>query len=180
MMKKLLTSAIVATFFISAPVLAGTESVGRQGEIRINALTYHSEFDSAMTLVKRKDYDAAFVELKKFARYGEKRAQYLTGVFYISGYGTEVDAGEGLAWIKLALEQETTEWKQAYLEMTEKLTASQMKVVENRYGQLKDMYGVKKQFMRCKIEKAKWSNIVEPTCKKELFQRSFYKVNQFG
>ncbi|HSG50862.1 MAG TPA: hypothetical protein VLA40_02050, partial [Rheinheimera sp.] len=168
-MKRLLTSAIVATLVLSAPVLAGTKSDTGTGEIRINALTYHSEFDSTMTLVKRKDYDAAFVELQKFARYGEKRAQYLTGVFYISGYGTEVNAGEGLAWIKLALEQETTEWKQAYLEMTEQLTEPQMQVIEKRYNQLKDMYGVEQQYMRCKVEKAKWSNIAEPTCKKELF-----------
>ncbi|MEO3865660.1 hypothetical protein [Rheinheimera fenheensis] len=178
-MKRLLPSVIVTALFFSVPVLANAESDTGKSEMRINALTYHSEFDSAMTLVKRKDYDAAFVELKKFARYGEKRAQYLTGVFYISGYGTEVNAGEGLAWIKLALEQETTEWKQAYVEMTEKLTESQMKVIENRYSQLIEMYGVKKQFMRCKVEKAKWSNIAEPTCKKELFQRAFYKVNQF-
>jgi hypothetical protein len=174
-MKYLISLAIVSSLFFSDPTFAG-----EQQEIRIAALKYHSDFDSTMTLVKRKEYGKAFTELLRYAKYGEKRAQYLTGVFYISGYGTEVNAGEGLAWIKLALEQETTEWRQAYQEMIATLSDKQVEVIENRYLQLKNMYGSEKQFMHCKVEKAKWSNIVEPVCKKELFQRSFYKVNQFG
>lgn len=178
-MKKLLLIALT-TMCISCPLaLSADENPVRAKESRVHRLKYFSDYDSMMNNVKLEDYAKAFPELLRYARYGDKQAQFLTGVLLISGQGVEADPELGLVWLRLALEQQTTEWKNRYRDITKNISEQQLAALDPLYEEYKSKYGFEQQFMKCEYERVKFSNIVKHICKKNIFQDDYYKVVEY-
>lgn len=179
-MKNLLCIAF-ATILATGPAAVLAEDKPAEGkEIRIHRLKYFSDYDSMMHKVKVEDYIQAFPELLRYARYGDKQAQFLTGVLLITGQGVEPNHEQGLVWLRLALEQETTEWKSRYRDITKNITEQQLASLDPLYEEYKSKYGFEQQFMRCDYERIKFSNIVQHICKKSIFQDDYYKVVEYN
>ena len=108
-----------ATLMAAGPVTVLAADKPAEGkEIRVHRLKYFSDYDSMMHSVKVEDYTKAFPELLRYARYGDKQAQFLTGVLFITGQGVEANPELGLVWLRLALEQQTVEWKNRFRDIT--------------------------------------------------------------
>lgn len=178
-MKKLLLIALT-TLYVTSPLAAladDTSVVGK--ETRIHKLKYFSDYDTMMNNVKLEDYAKAYPELLRYARYGDKQAQFLSGVLLISGKGVEANTEQGLVWMRLALEQQTSEWKNRYRDITKNITEQQLASLDPLFEEYKSKYGYEKQFMQCEHERVKFSNIVKHVCKKSIFQDEYYKIVEY-
>ena len=178
-MKKLLLIAIT-TLLATSPLAVLADDAPNAGKVSsVNRLKYFSDYDTMMNNVKLEAYDKAFPELLRYARYGDKQAQFLTGVLFISGGGVEANIELGLVWMRLALEQETTDWKNRYRDITKNLTKQQLASLDPLFEEYKSKYGAEQQFMRCEYERVKFSNIVKHICKKSIFQDDYYKIVEY-
>jgi hypothetical protein len=182
-MNKLITSVLVATLtFTGANVFASDETVTSQSEeVRMRSLIYSSDYDSMMALVQKQKFAEAFPEIIRFARYGEKYAQYLAGLLMVTGQdGVPVNIEEGLVWMRLSLEQETSDWEKRYAEITKNLTKDQLDSLNPMYNEYKAKFGAEAQNMRCGFERLRGSNMRRHVCRKNLLMNEYYTVTQYN
>jgi hypothetical protein len=181
-MKKLLTATMVAILTVtSAHVVAVDEIAPEQAkEVRLRSLLYTADYDSMMALVQQKKFAKAWPEIMRFARYGEKYAQYLAGLLMVSGQDVPENIEEGLVWMRLSLEQETTEWEKRYADITKNLTKAQLDALNPMYEEYKAKYGADVQNMYCGNERKPGSNMRMHVCRKNLLANEFYLVTEFN
>jgi TPR repeat protein len=146
-MKKVFVSLM---FALSCTVQAAPQGT----PVLMTEMEYSHEYEIALKQIKYKDKGKAFDTLLKYAKYGEKVAQYMVGNFYLSGTGTEVNVQEGLVWMGVALEQRTEEWQDAFDKLTKNLTPEQMAHLNKLIEERKAMYGARAQFVTCSIQAA--------------------------
>jgi hypothetical protein len=177
-MKKLIASILVAALTTTgANVMASqTEVKGPGEEVRMRSMVYSSDYDSMMALVQKKRFGEAFPEIVRFARYGEKYAQYLAGLLMITGQEVPVNVEEGLVWMRLSLEQETTDWERRYEDITKNLTKEQLDSLNPMYEEYKNKFGAETQNMRCGYERMRGSNMRHHICRKNLLMGEYYSV----
>ena len=176
-------TAIYATILLAASssfsFASGQSSTEQREEIRMRSVLYSADYDSMMALVQKKEFAEAFPEIMRFARYGEKYAQYLAGMLLVSGEAGTTNVEEGLVWLKLALEQQTSDWERRYEDITKNLTAEQLDALKPMYDEYLRKYGAESQFMRCGFEKMRGSNMRHHVCRKNLLMNEYYMVVEY-
>jgi len=181
-MKKLLTTVLAGMLSMtSAQALASDEVAVQQAEeVRMRSLIYSADYDSMMALVQKQEYAKAFPDILRFARYGEKYAQYLVGLLMVTGQdNVPVKVEEGLVWMRLSLEQETTDWERRYEDITKNLTKAQLDSLNPMYEEYKAKYGAEAQNMRCGHERMRGSNMRHHVCRKNLLMNEYYTVVEY-
>lgn len=176
LMIALTTSLLTAVF--SANTLADDTSGAE--EKRIRSFLYTTDFDNAIGQVQRKEFAEAYPNLLQFARYGEKYAQYSLGLMLISGEGVPLDIEQGLVWMRLALEQKTSDWENRYQAVTKNLTKEQLDALEPMYQEYKGKYGADAQKMSCSTETRRGSKMRIHVCRKTLLNQEFYSVVEYA
>ncbi|GAB59264.1 sel1 repeat family protein [Rheinheimera nanhaiensis] len=149
-------------------------------EVKLRAEFYQNELDLLLDKARRGNFADFYQDVVKFAHYGEKYPQYLLGVMLLKGDGVQQDIGQGLVWIRLALEQKNTEWQKVYDSITAKLTKEQLDALEPMYETYKARFGVQAQKMSCNNEKMEASNIRIHQCRKTLVLKEFYSVYEYN
>lgn len=176
-------AAIYATILLAASsgfsFASGQSSTEQREEIRMRSVLYSADYDSMMALVQKKEFAEAFPEIMRFARYGEKYAQYLAGMLLVSGEAGSTNVEEGLVWLKLALEQQTSDWERRYEDITKNLSAEQLESLKPMYDEYQRKYGAENQFMRCGYEKMRGSNMRHHVCRKNLMMNEYYMVVEY-
>lgn len=176
----ILSIAVLTAAFGGIHVGAAQETKTEQREeIRMRSMIYSADYDSMMALVQKQRFAEAFPEVIRFAKYGEKYAQYLAGLLMVTGQDVPVNVEEGLVWMRLSLEQDTTDWKRRYKDITKNLTKEQLDSLNPMYEEFKQKYGAENQFMRCGYERLKGSNMRQHTCRKNLFMNEYYTVVEY-
>ncbi len=148
---------------------ASTAQAMEKQEVIMNDMEYNNEYQLALRNAQHDDKAKSFDALLKYATYGEKIAQFMVGNFYLTGTGTKADTLEGLIWMGLALEQKVPEWQKAYEQLTAKLPADQMQMVQGKIDERRALYGVKAQHMSCLTQATVvGSNMRYHVCNKKL------------
>ncbi|MDX1676911.1 hypothetical protein [Arsukibacterium sp.] len=181
-MKKLISTILIAGILAVTgnPSFAAEDDKTLQGEeVRLRSYLYAADYDSMMALVQKQQFAEAFPEIMRFARYGEKYAQYLAGLLMVTGEDVPVNVEEGLVWMRLSLEQETRDWERRYNEIIKNLTQAQLDSLNPLYEEFKRKYGADNQFMRCGYERLKGSNMRTHTCRKNLMMNEYYTVVEY-
>ncbi|MEO3680658.1 hypothetical protein ABGI61_16670 [Rheinheimera sp. FR7-31] len=180
-MKGIILSIAVLTAALGVSSVAVAEEVKaeQREEIRMRSMLYSADYDSMMALVQKQRFAEAFPEIIRFAKYGEKYAQYLAGLLMVTGQDVPVNVEEGLVWMRLSLEQDTTDWKRRYNDITKNLTKEQLDSLNPMYEEFKRKYGAENQFMRCGYERLRGSNMRQHTCRKNLMMNEFYTVVEY-
>lgn len=138
-------------------------------EVIMNDIEYNNEFQLALRKAQHSDKAKSFDALFKYAKYGEKIAQFMIGNFYLTGTGTKADPLEGLIWIGVALEQKVPEWQKAYDGLTANLPADQKTMLQGKIDERKALYGVRAQHMSCVTQATVvGSNMRYHVCNKKL------------
>jgi TPR repeat protein len=181
-MKTFLATILAATIFgvAGSSVVFASETDMQHEEVRMRATLYSADYDSMMSLVQKQKFAEAFPEIMRFARYGEKYAQYLAGLLMVSGEEVPPNVEEGLVWMRLSLEQKTSDWEKRYEGMIANLTPEQLSSLNPLYEEFKQKYGVDSQFMNCSYERLRSSNLRQHTCRKNLLMSEFYMVVQYN
>lgn len=149
-------------------------------EVKLRADFYQNELDLLLGKARRGNFSEFYQDVVKFAHYGEKYPQYLLAVMLLKGDGVQQDIGQGLVWLKLALEQKNTEWQKVYDSVASKLTQEQLASLEPMYELYKSRFGVEAQKMSCRNEKMEASNIRINQCRKNLVLKEFYSVFEYN
>ena len=180
-MKGIILSIAVLTAALGVSSVAVAEEVKaeQREEIRMRSMLYSADYDSMMALVQKQRFAEAFPEIIRFAKYGEKYAQYLAGLLMVTGQDVPVNVEEGLVWMRLSLEQDTTDWKRRYNDITKNLTKEQLDSLNPMYEEFKRKYGAENQFMRCGYERLRGSNMRQHTCRKHLMMNEYYTVVEY-
>lgn len=180
-MKGIILSIAVLTAALGVSSVAVAEEVKaeQREEIRMRSMLYSADYDSMMALVQKQRFAKAFPEIIRFAKYGEKYAQYLAGLLMVTGQDVPVNVEEGLVWMRLSLEQDTTDWKRRYNDITKNLTKEQLDSLNPMYEEFKRKYGAENQFMRCGYERLRGSNMRQHTCRKNLMMNEYYTVVEY-
>ncbi|MEW5682976.1 MAG: hypothetical protein AB1780_11390 [Pseudomonadota bacterium] len=180
-MKGIILSIAVLTAALGVSSVAVAEEVKaeQREEIRMRSMLYSADYDSMMALVQKQRFAEAFPEIIRFAKYGEKYAQYLAGLLMVTGQDVPVNVEEGLVWMRLSLEQDTTDWKRRYNDITKNLTKEQLDSLNPMYEEFKRKYGAENQFMRCGYERLRGSNMRQHTCRKNLMMNEYYTVVEY-
>jgi hypothetical protein len=180
-MKGIILSIAVLTAALGGNSVAVAEEAKaeQREEIRMRSMLYSADYDSMMALVQKQRFAEAFPEIIRFAKYGEKYAQYLAGLLMVTGQDVPVNVEEGLVWMRLSLEQDTTDWKRRYNDITKNLTKEQLDSLNPMYEDFKQKYGAENQFMRCGYERLKGSNMRQHTCRKNLLMNEYYTVVEY-
>ncbi|MDX1538263.1 hypothetical protein [Arsukibacterium sp.] len=181
-MKKLISTLLVTAVL----AVGGNQSVAAESdakvqgeEVRLRSYLYAADYDSMMAKARKQQFAEAFPEILRFARYGEKYAQYLAGLLMVTGQDVPVNVEEGLVWMRLSLQQETSDWERRYKEITSNLTQEQLDSLDPLYEEFKRKYGVDNQFMHCSYERLKGSNMRQHTCRKNLSMNEYYSVMEY-
>jgi hypothetical protein len=181
-MKKLLTATMIAILTVTSAHVAAVDEIAPEQakEVRLRSLLYSADYDSMMALVQQKKFAKAWPEIMRFARYGEKYAQYLAGLLMVSGQDVPENIEEGLVWMRLSLEQETSEWERRYADFTKNLTKAQLDALNPLYEEYKAKYGAEAQHMLCSNERKLGSNMRIQVCRKNLLANEYYLVTEFN
>lgn len=170
-MKKVISS--VAALLLSYTVIAAP------AEKLIPVGAYGIEYENAVRSVQQGDYKKAFPALLKYAQYGEKMAQYLVGTLLLTDEVGQRDVSAGLAWLHVALEQDTPLWQQKYESILEQVPAEALASLKPTFDDYVQKYGAETQAMRCKYERATGSNRRQHICRKIEVAEGKYKVVEY-
>lgn len=138
---------------------------------------YYDHINEAHRAFRAADYDKAFELYSVCARWGEKDCQRQLGVMYLAGEGTNVDAVEGYAWLKLAAESKRRADTEPLKEAERKLPDMAVEAGEQMYAQYLPLYGLDATGIRCKRKKIRDSGRKETVCERPSdMQSARFKV----
>lgn len=135
---------------------------------------YKEALSQAIDLYQDNDHKNALIELEKMAQMGEKKAQYLVGVMYLNGQGTEQDLEKSYAWLTVANEQKTSSWKKPLQFIESNISAEFLTVVSATAEQYVEKYGAKTQRLKCRTKRILGSKKGTHLCKKMELKPGFY------
>ncbi|MDX5406523.1 MAG: hypothetical protein LPK11_05710 [Chromatiaceae bacterium] len=183
-MKRKIIAVAVSAMCILGGFTASASSVAQDSpsvkEIKLRAEFYQNELDLLLDKARRGNFADFYQDVVKFAHYGEKYPQYLLGVMLLKGDGVQQDIGQGLVWLRLALEQKNTEWQKVYDSVSAQLTKEQLASLEPMYEVYKARFGVDAQKMSCSNERMEASNIRIHQCRKTLVLKEYYSVYEYN
>lgn len=167
----------MATVLLASVMSFSALSAGEEKYVSTGA--YGIEYENGVRAVQQGDYKQAFPALLQYAKYGEKMAQYLVGTLLLTDEVGPRDVDAGLAWLNVALEQDTPLWRQKYDAIVEQLPADYTTKLEPLFNEYKQKFGAETQAMRCKYERATGSNRRQHICRKIEVIKGKYKVVEF-
>ncbi|REL25154.1 sel1 repeat family protein [Thalassotalea euphylliae] len=143
----------------------------------IDVDTYKEEYQSALTLYQSKDYEKALAALEVIAMRGEKQAQYILGTMYLNSQGTNQDLLKSYAWLSVANEQKSKQWKKPLAMLNEKLPADYLALAKEQASHYQAQYGAKAQKMKCRNTKTLGSKKPTHLCTKSEVKDGFYYIS---
>lgn len=183
-MKRKIIAAAASVMFIVGGFTASASSIAQDSptvkELKLRAEFYQNDLDLLLDKARRGNFSDFYQDVVKFAQYGEKYPQYLLAVMLLKGDGVQQDIGQGLVWLRLALEQKNTEWQKVYDSVSSQLTKEQLASLEPMYEVYKARFGVEAQKMSCNNEKMEASNIRIHQCRKTLVLKEYYTVYEYN
>ncbi|WP_286262963.1 hypothetical protein [Thalassotalea atypica] len=170
-MKKFITTvcAIVLTSSFASHAVSNEELMDID--------TYKAHLKEAMELYQSSDYDKALPKLEVFAQRGDKTSQYIVGTMYLNSQGTDQDLAKSYAWLTVANEQKSSQWKKPLQMLNDKLPQDYIKSVSFEAEKYVDLYGVKAQQMKCRTKKLLGSKKGTHLCQKSEIKPGYYYVS---
>ncbi|WP_448553805.1 hypothetical protein [Thalassotalea montiporae] len=140
--------------------------------------TYQKDIEKAIALYKKKDYQNALPALEEMAKRGDKKAQYMVGVMYLSSQGTPQDLMKSYAWLIVANEQKTKAWRKPLNWLKENLDEDYLALATKEASLYVDKYGVKAQKLKCRPLKTLGTNRSIHNCTKSEVKPGYYYLAQ--
>ena len=132
--------------------------------VTANAATSHEveEFNRASELsssaIQSKNYDAAFENLDKASKLGNKISQYTLALLYMEGLGVEQDYTQAYLWLNVASEVKEKRWRRVRDQIHDSLSAEQITALKPLVDDHIEKYGAKAQEVSCYKRKATGTN----------------------
>jgi len=99
-----------------------------------------ADFDHAMELYGKNDYENAFLEFESLAKNGSHSAQFNLGVMYYKGQSVVQDVIKGYAWMALASQAGDEQWSGMRDRIYREFTDEQKKQADRQRREIYDKY----------------------------------------
>lgn len=136
-----------------APVDAGFE--------RVFPSVYDDLLLNAKTAYQGKRYDEAFPLMKKAACTGDKESQWMVGHMYLLGQGVARDDFTGYAWIKVAAEFNSAEYRGTAEKIEKAIDPKQLPAVRSEAQTFADQYNLRATHMSCNRAASQHGHIMD-------------------
>jgi hypothetical protein len=117
-------------------------------------------FDSK-TAYNAKRYDDAFPLMQKAACAGDKESQWFLGQMYLRGQGVDRDDLRGYAWLKVAAEFQSAEYRNTVRTIEDALDAQHKQEAAALAGKFVDEYGMRATHMSCSLSASRQGHIMD-------------------
>lgn len=167
-----------ATGFIAALMMSIAVNAEEAPRTEMQMSAYQSRLEIALLNYTSGQFEAAFEDLLKFAKTGDKLAQYLTAMAYLQGQGTKMNNMEGYAWLSVAVEQNNKKWKKMLANIDKGLDDEFKDKVKPKVEEYIAKYGIKAQKLVCRNRKETGTQRRRHTCEKIQTRRGFFYVGE--
>lgn len=136
-----------------------------------NAITedqYNYKVNDGLFALNSKNYKDALPKLTEAAKLGSKEAQFYLAQMYLNGWGTEADYQEGWLWLNVALEQRTTDWREAFTKIKRALPEDFINAMQPYVDKHIQEFGAESQNLDCRRKRQTGSNITNIICTKRF------------
>lgn len=116
---------------------------------RVFPSVYSDLLFNSKTAYQGKRYDEAFPLMKKAACAGDKESQWMLGHMFLLGQGISRDDFTGYAWIKVAAEFNSSEYRSTVEKIEKAIDPKQFPIVQAEARKFVDNYGLRTTNMSC-------------------------------
>ena len=173
---KLKSSVIAGVILASVSMGFSTSALAVDDTMQMGQ--YQNRLKVAVNTYQNHQFDKAFERLMPFAKTGEKMAQYLVAVMYLTGKGTEVNVEEGYAWLSVAIEQKERQWIRIYDNLNSQLDDTFRQATATKVESYINDYGIANQKLKCRVTSPTGSNLKKHVCEKMQIRRGLYYVEE--
>lgn len=166
----LLTSAVFASDDSDSQKMASSdiEQIEVKGtvleQLSTSATQYNLSKDLGLSALHSNNYEDALRLLTQSAKHGNKISQFYLAKMYFEGLGTPINNELGWAWLNVALEQKTPEWRFAYRKIAEAIPEAVKVKWQPTVEQHMESYGAEATNHECRQFKEIGSNIITVRC----------------
>ena len=128
---------------------------------RVFASVYTDLLFNAKTAYQAKRYDEAFPLMKKGACAGDKESQWVLGHMYLMGQGVARDDLTGYAWLKVAAEFNSAEYRSTVESIEHAIDPKQLPSVQAVGRRYLDTYGLRGTHMSCNRAASQHGHIMD-------------------
>ena len=151
---------------ISTSSFAATASSPMEANLKTKE--FYKGYEKASKAYKAGDYEKAFKLSHESAKEGNKHSQYMLGLMYLEGMGTEQDYGRAYIWLGVAAEADNKDWRNAYKKLGEAFPEQDRAQLDEFVAEYTDKYGMKAMDIYCGKMKPLGSHLIQYTCKKRV------------
>ncbi len=128
---------------------------------RVFPSVYDDVLFNAKTAYQSKRYEEAFPLMKKAACAGDKESQWMVGHMYLLGQGVQRDDMTGYAWIKVAAEFNSAEYKGTVDKIEKAIDPEQLPFAQAEARKFVDNYGLRSTQMSCNRAASQHGHIMD-------------------
>jgi TPR repeat protein len=154
-------AVIAAVFTAAAALTAAAGSADGGGFERGFESVYTDLLFNSKTAYQAKRYDEAFPLMKKAACAGDKESQWMLGHMYLLGQGVARDDFTGYAWIKVAAEFNSSEYRSTAEKIEHAIDPKQLPSIEAEARKFVDAYGLRGTNMSCNLAASQHGHIMD-------------------
>jgi Sel1 repeat-containing protein len=155
-----LAAAVVAAAAFALTV-ANAGAADEAAFDRVFPSVYTDLLFNSKTAFEGKRYDEAFPLMKKAACAGDKESQWMLGHMYLLGQGVTRDDFTGYAWLKVAAEFSSPEYRSTVEKIEHAIDAKQLPSVEAEARKFVDTYGLRATNMSCNRAASQHGHIMD-------------------
>lgn len=153
---------------ICGVLLISASSVALASGNTITEDQYNYKVKDGLFALNSKNYKEALPKLTEAAHLGSKEAQFYLAQMYLNGWGTEADYQQGWLWLNVALEQKTTDWREAFTKIKRALPEDFVNAMQPYVDQHIQEYGADNLNLDCRRRRQTGSNITDIICTKRF------------
>jgi TPR repeat protein len=128
---------------------------------RVFPSVYDDLLFNSKTAYQAKKYEDAFPLMKKAACAGDKESQWMLGHMYLLGQGVQRDDLTGYAWLKVAAEFNSSEYRGTVEKIEKAIDAKQLSVAQAEGRRFVDDYGLRSTQMSCNRAASQHGHILD-------------------
>ena len=158
-----LLALVAAAFFAGAfaPTGRAADPSDDAAFERVFQSVYTDLLFNSKTAYQSKRYDEAFPLMKKASCAGDKESQWMLGHMYLLGQGVARDDFTGYAWIKVAAEFNSSEYRSTAETIERAIDPKQLPAVQADARKFIDAYGLRTTHMSCNRAASQHGHIMD-------------------
>src|SRR4051794_33570273 len=151
----------VAAMIVAGSITARAADAPAPAFDRVFPSVYADLLFNSKTAYQGKRYDEAFPLMQKAACAGDKESQWMLGHMYLLGQGVARDDFTGYAWIKVAAEFNSHEYRTAAETIEHAIDPKQLPAVQADARKFVDAYGLRTTHMSCNRAASQHGHIMD-------------------